>query len=78
MAVQYIHDSKGKPTGVFIPIADWKNLKKKYVEIEDETPEIQLHDWHKKLIDERLAEHEKNPNNTISFKELINSVKESR
>lgn len=78
MSVQYIHDNKGKATGVFIPIADWKNLKKKYAEIEDDSADIQLHDWHKKLIDERLADHEKNPNNTISFKELVNSVKEAR
>jgi Putative addiction module component len=78
MLVQYIHDNKGKATGVFIPIADWKSLKKKYNDLETEEADIQLHDWHKKLLDERLAEHEKNPDKTISFQELIDSVKAAR
>ncbi|HBS86551.1 MAG: hypothetical protein A2W91_20235 [Bacteroidetes bacterium GWF2_38_335] len=27
MNLQYIQDSSGKPTGVFIPIKDWEKLK---------------------------------------------------
>jgi hypothetical protein len=30
MTIQYLHDSKGKPTGVYIPIRDWDKLKKNY------------------------------------------------
>jgi hypothetical protein len=30
MNVQYVNDSKGKPTGVFIPIQEWEKLKKEY------------------------------------------------
>ena len=30
MNLQIIHDNKGNPTGVFIPIKDWKQLKKRY------------------------------------------------
>jgi hypothetical protein len=30
MSLQIIEDSKGKTTGVFIPINDWKRLKKQY------------------------------------------------
>ncbi len=30
MNVQVIHDSKGQPTGVFIPMQDWNKLKKQY------------------------------------------------
>ena len=41
MNLQVIHDSKGNPTGVFIPMPDWKKLKKQYSELEKleyETP----------------------------------------
>ena len=30
MRLQVIQDTKGKATGVFIPINDWKELKKQY------------------------------------------------
>ncbi|RRB00688.1 hypothetical protein [Larkinella rosea] len=33
MNLQVIHDSKGNPTGVFIPMQDWKRLKKRYTEL---------------------------------------------
>lgn len=75
MTAQYIHDNKGKATGVFIPIADWNKLKKKYNDLEAEESDFQLLDWHKKLIDERLEDLKKNPNDTISFKEMMKRVK---
>ncbi|MVN22560.1 hypothetical protein [Mucilaginibacter arboris] len=34
MKVQIIEDSKGEATGIFIPIQDWKELKKQYKELE--------------------------------------------
>jgi cell shape-determining protein MreC len=34
MRLQIIQDSKGKATGVYIPIREWKELKKKYKELE--------------------------------------------
>jgi hypothetical protein len=34
MSLQIIEDSKGKATGVFIPIKDWKALKKQHKELE--------------------------------------------
>jgi len=33
MRLQVIQDSKGKPTGVFIPISDWQELKKQHKEL---------------------------------------------
>lgn len=40
MNVQYISDSKGKTTGIYIPISDWSKLKGKYLDIENmEVPE---------------------------------------
>lgn len=41
MRAQLIQDSKGRETGIFIPISDWKKLKKQYkglAEIEYEEP----------------------------------------
>jgi ribosome-binding protein aMBF1 (putative translation factor) len=34
MKVQIIQDSKGKKTGVYIPIQEWNELKKQYTELE--------------------------------------------
>lgn len=34
MKLQIIQDSKGKATGVFIPIKDWNELKKQYKDLE--------------------------------------------
>lgn len=34
MKVQVIHDGKGNPTGVFIPMSDWKQLKQQYAGLE--------------------------------------------
>ena len=34
MNLQVIHDSKGNPTGVFIPMTDWRKLKKQYAGLE--------------------------------------------
>ena len=35
MHVQYISDSTGQTTGVFIPIEEWNALKEKFKGIED-------------------------------------------
>jgi hypothetical protein len=34
MSLQVIEDSKGKTAGVFIPIKDWKALKKQHKDLE--------------------------------------------
>jgi hypothetical protein len=34
MGLQIIQDSKGKATGVFIPINEWTELKKQYKDLE--------------------------------------------
>jgi heme oxygenase len=35
MSLQIIQDNKGKATGVFIPINEWKALKKQYKNLEE-------------------------------------------
>lgn len=34
MRLQIIEDERGKPTGVYIPMSEWKKLKKKYSDLE--------------------------------------------
>lgn len=34
MRLQIIQDSNGKATGVYIPISEWKELKKQYKDLE--------------------------------------------
>ena len=34
MNLQVIHDSNGNPTGVFIPMPDWKQLKRQCIDLE--------------------------------------------
>jgi hypothetical protein len=34
MRLQVIHDSKGRKTGVYIPINEWNDLKKQYKDLE--------------------------------------------
>ena len=53
MKLQYLHDTSGNTTGVFIPIKAWNKLKEKYHDIEMED-NMGLHQWQKEIIDERL------------------------
>lgn len=59
MRTQIIQDHNGLPTGVFIPIEDWENIKRKYPDIEnieDDVPQ-----WQKEVIEKRLKAIKKNP-----------------
>ena len=68
MNLQYISDSKGKTTGVFIPINDWKSLKSKYKEIEQQEQEqFVIPEWHKEIVRERLEDYKKNPGNSLNW-----------
>ena len=52
MNLQYISDSTGQTTGVFIPIKEWNELKNKFKGIEQE--EITIPDWHTQEVRKRL------------------------
>ncbi|MEJ0101429.1 MAG: hypothetical protein WDO19_02240 [Bacteroidota bacterium] len=61
MKLQVIQDSKGKATGVYIPINEWKELKKKHKDLEileyEEPAREQVLQELKKAIEElRLIE----------------------
>lgn len=62
MNLQYIADNKGKTTGVYIPINDWKYLKNKYKEIEQEERDtFVVSEEQKQLINQRLKCYQENP-----------------
>ncbi len=54
MRTQIIQDKNGLPTGVFIPIEDWENIKKQYPNIEKADQD--LPQWQKEFLDLRLAD----------------------
>jgi hypothetical protein len=72
MNLQYISDSNGVPTGVFIPMNDWNKLKEKYNDIETELNDIP--EWHKAELDKRLADHRNNPDQVLDFNEAMDDI----
>ncbi|WP_185966025.1 addiction module component CHP02574 family protein [Flavobacterium sp. ZT3R18] len=77
MTLQFIHDNRGNTTGVFIPIEDWQTLKGKYTDLQNE--EIQngteLASWQKDILDERLDDYYKNPNDVVDFDTTIANIR---
>lgn len=72
MNLQYISDSKGRTTGVFIPINEWNDLKNKYKNIEQE--EINIPEWHKDLVLKRLKDYEQNPDSAMDFDSVMEDI----
>ena len=63
MNLQYISDSTGKVTGVFIPISEWNELKAKYKGIDQE--QIDIPGWQAKEVRERLEDYQHNPDQVL-------------
>lgn len=72
MSLQYISDSKGKTTGVFIPISEWNKLKAKYKGIEQN--ETDIPDWHKDEVRKRFKDYKNNPDIAIDFDEAMDDI----
>lgn len=72
MNLQYILDSKGRTTGVFIPINEWNDLKSKYKDIEEKN--ITILEWHKDFAKERLEDYKNNPDSAINFDSALNDI----
>jgi hypothetical protein len=79
MTLQFIHDNKGNTTGVFINIEEWQSLKAKYVELQKEEAEnmVELANWQKKIIDERLNDYYENPSDIADFDKTIDAIEKS-
>ena len=56
MTPQYTYDNTGKAIGVFLPIDDWNDLKKKYNDFDNELPL-----WQKEILDKRMELLSQNP-----------------
>jgi hypothetical protein len=72
MNLQYISDSNGQTTGVFIPINEWNELKNKYKNIEQE--EVNVPEWHKKLVVKRLEDYKQNPDAAMDFDAAMDDI----
>lgn len=72
MRAQIIQDHNGFPTGVFIPMEDWENIKKSYPDIEETSNDIP--DWQKEIISERLESIAKNPKRIKPIQGLFDAL----
>lgn len=77
MTLQFIHDNRGNTTGVFIPIEDWQDLKTKYSDLQHEEAQnnIELTSWQKDILDERLDDYYKNPDDVVDFDITIANIR---
>ena len=72
MNLQYITDSLGKTTGVFIPIEEWTDLKTKLKGIDWE--EIEMPEWQISAVRERLESYRANPNQALDFDSAMDQI----
>ena len=77
MTLQFIHDNRGNTTGVFIPIEEWQSLKTKYTDLQKEEAEnvVELAQWQKQIIDERLSDYYNNPDEVAQLDDTIKKLK---
>jgi len=72
MNLQYISDSSGKTTGVFIPINEWNELKNKFQGIDQQ--EIAIPDWHIEQVRSRIKTLNDNPEQLLDFDNTIDNI----
>jgi hypothetical protein len=75
MSLQFISDSTGKTTGVFIPINEWNELKSKFKGIGQE--EIDIPDWHKDILNQRLRDYKNNPEQALDFDTAMSDIEKN-
>ncbi|MFK7004710.1 hypothetical protein BWK63_13600 [Flavobacterium covae] len=65
--MHYISDNQGNKTAVVIPISDWNKLIKKYIELESDVVANDIPQWHKDILDKRLQDYLKKPDDVMDF-----------
>ncbi len=75
MKLQYILDSTGEATGVFTPINEWNELKRKFRGIEQE--EKNIPEWHKNLVRERLEDYKRDPDSAMYFDSSLDEIEKN-
>lgn len=76
MMLHFIHDKEGNTTGVYIPIEEWQSLTSKYVELQkaESDNSMELADWQKQVIDQRLSAYESNPEDVFDFDQTLDDI----
>jgi hypothetical protein len=72
MKVQILQDNKGNETGVFVPIEDWNLIKREYPEVE--TLSVDISEYEKAIIDERLQTISLKPERILNGTILIDEL----
>lgn len=75
MKLQYILDSSGKTTGVFIPISEWNEIKAKYKGIDQGQTDIQA--WQMEEVRGRLENYKNNPNEVMDLDMAIDDIEKA-
>ena len=75
MNLQYISDSTGKTTGVFIPIYEWNELISKYKGIEQE--QIEIPAWQMDEVRKRLQDYRNDPEQALDFDIAMDDIEKS-
>lgn len=70
--VQVLKDMSGIPTGVFIPMQIWENVKRRYPDISEFDSDIPQ--WEKDFIDSRLEMARQNSDRLKPVEELFESL----
>ncbi|MGZ3757299.1 MAG: hypothetical protein ACXVAY_21985 [Mucilaginibacter sp.] len=65
MSLQFISDSSGETTGVFIPIKEWNEMKSKFHGIEE--AELEVPDWQVSLVRKRRNDQKNSTDQAIDF-----------
>lgn len=73
MKVQVLKDSLGNEIGVYVPMEDWTLIKQQYPDIENLDQE--LLQWQKDIIDERLEDYYKKPNDVVDFDTTVANIR---
>lgn len=72
MGLQYISDSDGKTTGVYISIEEWNKLKGKLKDAD--IHDLDIPEWHKTLVRERVEEYKAKPGEALDFDEAMDNT----
>lgn len=72
MNLQYITDSNGLTTGVFIPIKEWEDIKTKFKDIDQQGMDVP--GWHKEIVLKRMELYKKNPDQALDFDEAMDEI----
>ena len=74
MRTQVIQDFNGLPTGIFIPIQDWENIKKQYPNIEQLDINNEIPQWQKTEALRRLEIYKNNPKSAQDFDQVMDEI----